>query len=122
MRSLRGLVLALGCTALVGLSAGCSKAPATAPTITLERVTGVVTSIVDMRPADGGVDLTVAATRGSEQVFSLGSLRMIGANDQPDLQLHALVSTLVVGDRVIATGERQGSRVVLTSLRRLSPR
>ncbi len=122
MRSLRGLVFALGCTALVALSAGCSKAPATAPTITIERVTGVVTSIVDDRPADGGVALTVAADRGAAQVFSLGSLRMIGGNDQPDLQLHALVSALAVGDRVIATGERRGSVVVLTALRRLPPR
>jgi hypothetical protein len=109
--ALIGFVSCLGIMVL-----GCVKTdgPTTSETTVVEAtgsettIIGRLVSLNDMRPVDGGVDLTVETEGGKQEILRVGSAFIAGPREQV-LALHQVVDAAKVGDRLRASGKRDES-------------
>jgi hypothetical protein len=103
-------------SSLVFMVLGCAKAdrPTTSDTAVPQAtgsettITGQLVSLNDMRPVDGGVDLTVQTEAGKQEILRVGSAFIAGPREHV-LALHQVVDAAKVGDRLRASGKRDES-------------
>ena len=81
-------------------------------------VTGRLVSVKDDRPADGGVDLTIATDDEKQEILRVGSAFIAGPREHV-LALHAVVDSARVGDRLRASGRRDSSGLIVEQLENL---
>ena len=96
--------IVLACAGLLALGCQSSEGPET-PADGMVSVTGRLVAVKDDRPADGGVDLTVATASGSREILRVGSAFIAGPRDAV-LELHRVVDAAKIGDRLRGSGRR----------------
>src|SRR5262245_15616933 len=85
--------LALGCQSKNVVDAAAADGSVT--------VSGQLVAVKDDRPADGGVDLTIATQGGQQEILRIGSIFI--ANPREELMaLHRVVDASKIGDRLKA--------------------
>jgi hypothetical protein len=105
----RAAFAAVALAGALGLGAGCAeKQVAVDLPNDATHVSGTVARIDDQRPVDGGVTITVTTASGAEEAVYVASMFTAEPPTSVVLALQAKVSELAVGDRITATGARDG--------------
>ena len=107
---MRAAILAAAVVLLV--PAGCAQEKAAVePLSDATHVSGTLAKIDDQRPVDGGVTLTLRPSAGADEAVFVPSLFTGQPPTTVLLALQQRVNELKVGDRLTATGTRDGAGV-----------